>query len=277
MDLFKKKLITFLLLTIGQSSIWYFLIIKYNAFESQPGYTFALMWAPGISALAVSLIFDRSLRSLPWKPGKLKNLALAYFIPLVTGLLIYSITWVSGIGGFTPINVIEVLVLSTLGVLISILSAAGEEIGWRGFFVPLLYEKYGLLKLSIISGLVWYVYHLPIILFSTYNNNNVVYSSLAFLASIMAFTFIANYLTLSSKSMWPAILIHASHNLFFQSVFDRMTVDTGVTKYVTTEFGIGTVIVYAFVAVFLFIRAKKEGLRIYENIDNLSQRKGGIL
>jgi hypothetical protein len=33
--------------------------------------------------------------------------------------------------------------------------------------------------------------------------------------------------------------MHASHNLYVQGFFDRVTVDTGPTRWLTTEFGAG--------------------------------------
>jgi hypothetical protein len=37
--------------------------------------------------------------------------------------------------------------------------------------------------------------------------------------------------------VWPAAILHASHNLFVQALFDRVTVDTGPTKWLTGECG----------------------------------------
>jgi hypothetical protein len=37
--------------------------------------------------------------------------------------------------------------------------------------------------------------------------------------------------------VWPAALLHASHNLYVQGFFDRVTVDTGATRWLTGEFG----------------------------------------
>jgi len=45
------------------------------------------------------------------------------------------------------------------------------------------------------------------------------------------------WLRLRSGSVWPAAILHASHNLFVQAFFDRVTVDTGPTRWLTTEFG----------------------------------------
>ena len=53
---------------------------------------------------------------------------------------------------------------------------------------------------------------------------------------------------LKSGSLWTAVILHASHNLFIQQVFDRLTVDRGRTQYFTTEFGLGMALFYLAVA-----------------------------
>jgi hypothetical protein len=64
--------------------------------------------------------------------------------------------------------------------------------------------------------------------------------------------------------MWTpgliAIILHASHNLFIQSVFDGLTRDTGVTLYITTDFGAGLALFYGITAVLIW-RGKKFSLQ----------------
>ena len=56
------------------------------------------------------------------------------------------------------------------------------------------------------------------------------------------------WLRLRSGSVWTGVILHASHNLFLQEVFDRLTVDRGKTEYWTTEFGLGMTLFYGVVA-----------------------------
>ncbi len=43
-------------------------------------------------------------------------------------------------------------------------SVAGEEFGWRGFLLPLLQKQYSALSASLIIGLLWGFWHLPLFL-----------------------------------------------------------------------------------------------------------------
>jgi membrane protease YdiL (CAAX protease family) len=55
-------------------------------------------------------------------------------------------------------------------------------------------------------------------------------------------SFIMAWLTLRARSLWPAAILHASHNLFIQSILTPLTKDTGPTKFIIDEFGIGLAI-----------------------------------
>jgi phosphotransferase system glucose/maltose/N-acetylglucosamine-specific IIC component len=66
-----------------------------------------------------------------------------------------------------------------------------------------------------------------------------------------------NWIRLRSGSLWTGAVFHASHNLFIQGVFDLMTIDKEVTKYFTTEFGIGMALIYAVTAYFFWRKRDK--------------------
>jgi len=56
---------------------------------------------------------------------------------------------------------------------------------------------------------------------------------------IIAFAYIMGYLRVRSGSIWPCVLLHATHNTFVQDIFDPLTASVGWAKYITTEFGAG--------------------------------------
>jgi protein-S-isoprenylcysteine O-methyltransferase Ste14 len=56
---------------------------------------------------------------------------------------------------------------------------------------------------------------------------------------VMGTSFAYAWLRLKSGSLWPAVLLHASHNLCIQAIFTPLTGTTSLTPYVIGEFGVG--------------------------------------
>jgi len=75
----------------------------------------------------------------------------------------------------------------------SLLGAFGEELGWRGFLFPELHRMTSFTTASLISGVVWALYHLPLVLFSDYNSAAPrAFAVLLFFISAIALTFVHN-------------------------------------------------------------------------------------
>jgi membrane protease YdiL (CAAX protease family) len=143
-----------------------------------------------------------------------------------------------------------------LGTIQSLVSATGEELGWRGFLVPKLAKTMSFGRLAVLSGAIWAVWHFPLIIFADYNSGTATwYSLLCFAVMVVALAVILAWLRLRSGSVWPAAILHASHNLFVQGFFDRVTVDTGPTPWLTSEFGAGLAIAIGITA-WLFWRSR---------------------
>ena len=56
----------------------------------------------------------------------------------------------------------------TLAPPINMLAAVGEEAGWRGYMMPHLKEQLGLLNGRLLGGVIWGVWHWPIMLLTGY-------------------------------------------------------------------------------------------------------------
>lgn len=59
----------------------------------------------------------------------------------------------------------EPVYLMLAAMMISTWVQAGEEVGWRGYALPRLSERFGLAPASIILGIVWATWHLPLFFF----------------------------------------------------------------------------------------------------------------
>lgn len=60
------------------------------------------------------------------------------------------------------------LMAVTIGPAINMLFAVGEEAGWRGTMMPWLKERFGLLNGRLLGGIIWGVWHWPIMLLTGY-------------------------------------------------------------------------------------------------------------
>jgi membrane protease YdiL (CAAX protease family) len=228
-----------------------------------------LMWAPAVSAILTKLIATRSLKGLGWWPKRFSPLGTAWLAPVIYGGLPFLVAGLVGAGtftteawsklavqfGFEASPWIGLALFAGLGTLQSLISATGEEIGWRGFLVPALAEKFGFWMLCLVSGVIWLLYHLPILLFGGYSGEGVPiwYSLVCFTLLVFGITPFVAAQRLRSGSFWPGALLHASHNLFIQGVFVSALIANGKTPWLVGEFGILTPL-FLIVLVALYLR-----------------------
>src|SRR5262249_45070756 len=135
-----------------------------------PQYVTGLMWTPGVSALLTRLIFHRNARGLGWRWPGVRWAALAYLVPVAYATAAYAGVWLAGRGraGLARFRV-NALVFVVIGSLSGLFTATGEELGWRGFLVPALARTMPLGRTALISGGIWVVWHVPLVLFADYN------------------------------------------------------------------------------------------------------------
>lgn len=265
----RAELTTFLLLTFALSAVFWWLIVGAGSLGAHGGlYVLALMWCPGVSALVTRLVFQRNVHGEGWALGAPRWAALAYLLPLAYATVAYGAVWLMGLGGvdLTRFKTGAVTFL-VLGSIQSLISATGEELGWRGFLVPMLARRMSLGRVAVLSGAIWAVWHFPLIIFADYNSGTATwYALLCFAAMVIALAVVLAWLRLRSGSVWPAAILHASHNLFVQGFFDRVTVDRGPTPWLTSEFGAALAITIGLTA-WLFWRARCK----------ISEHEGAIL
>lgn len=261
MDSTKKELITFLILLTLLTIISYIPIIMINIPHAENSiYAIGVVFSPCLAALITKLIFHKNLRELGWKWGKTKYQIISYFLPILYGLILYFIVWISISGSLNKQYLNEFIltkdvflnftIFATFGVLVRGIGAFGEEIGFRGYLVPQLSKITSFTKTCFISGVIWSIWHYPMIFLTDYGTKNL--SGIIFATIVMiSASFILAWLRIKSGSIWTVIIFHASHNKFIQNLFDPLTTDKGHAKFITGEFGVGLAIILLIIA-FIF-------------------------
>jgi membrane protease YdiL (CAAX protease family) len=271
-----QQILIYLFFVYLFSCVPYFLMIHTGHIGAGNGMAVGLiMWCPAFAALATCRLFKTDLATLGWNWRPARYQAWAYFIPILYALPVYIATWAAIPGSFAFSEFANPLAASfgfpnwpratalllalpcyaTIGVISSTARALGEEIGWRGFLLPRLVERTGFTWGCLISGCIWASWHYPGLLFADYNaGTKPAFALTCFTLMVIADSYILGWLRLKSGSLWTAAILHASHNLFIQAIFDGMTAPAGRALYVTTEFGAGLVITAGIAAAYLWSR-----------------------
>lgn len=272
----RHPVLSFLLLTFAFSAVFYFLM---RGGEARGGimryYVTGLMWCPALAALLVQRAAPSGDDALGWRFGDRRWWLGAYLVPLLYGLVAYSIIWLAGLGGFPEHAFLEdnakmvglpvspfvatglmIIVLAGPGVILGCASALGEELGWRGFLVPRLVERHGFTLGSLLVGIVWAAWHVPVLFFPKYlGGTPMPFAMTCFFVNLIAMSFVYTWFRLRSASVWPAVIMHASHNVFIPLVFTPLTAETGErTAYAVDELGFMLAAVNVALALFFWSR-----------------------
>lgn len=207
-----------------------------------------MMGTPALAAVIVSKFTDPSAKlrdSLGlsgWRP--LRRTVMYCVVALLASLLIVLVSLVIGSAlGFYRFDVLHfsglqemlqsklagneealaklpsigvVAAISTLQIVIATpfvaVLALGEEIGWRGWLLPKLMPL-GTIPALIISGVIWGLWHAPLILLGyNYGSTPGWLALLCMSAMCIVVGSVLAWFRLRSGSVWPAALGHAAFN-----------------------------------------------------------------
>ncbi len=177
------------------------------------------------SAAALGLRFSRS-----WLPWVVAWVAIPLFClgaPLVGWLLGLYTPDLGELSGFRALvasstgiqlsfeqartAAISQLLLLPLAPIVNAPLAFGEELGWRGYLLPRL-QSLGALPALLVSGIVWGLWHAPIVLLG-YNYPSAPVLGVLFMVGLSTIMgIIIGWLRLASGSIWPAVAAHGALN-----------------------------------------------------------------
>jgi membrane protease YdiL (CAAX protease family) len=251
----------------GYALIWFFSlafllhIIGLGLLFLTPWAQFLLPWTPNIAAVIVLRFIlkeENGVRNLVRKWAIWRVDARWYLVVLLPFVLDWVVVGVFLLLGNSPPGTDIVfsipLLLFAFGVPM-VTGATGEELGWRGFALPRLQSRYSALVSSVILGLIWGVWHLPLWIVGPflgvgYDLTRFWVFTLSTIALSILITWVVNN---TKESVLFATLIH------YVSNFSFLLVTTGL-GLVTAEFHLITssilLLIVAFVVVNIFGQEK---------------------
>jgi membrane protease YdiL (CAAX protease family) len=168
--------------------------------------------------------------------------ALVLFLPFVT--LLPGLLYASLFADFSALALAGLLPALLTGLLIS---GPGEELGWRGYALPRLQAAHGPLAASLLIGVVWGVWHLPIWLWSSSSGGAAFVSEFAlFVVGLCAFSVVFTWVyNHTGASMWMVVLLHAAVTASYNSLsvlLGPASVGTWVPSVLTTATACGAAV-----------------------------------
>jgi membrane protease YdiL (CAAX protease family) len=277
-----RAIVLFVLITVLLSAVFEGLMARIGSTTHY--LVMGVMWCPGMAAMLACLVLKRDVRALPWRWAPAKWILAAWLLPMGYGMAVYLPVWLLSLGGSGfgnpatlaqwsqevlgkgPTNLggalFYLFLLATLGVVTSAANTLGEEIGWRGFLVWEMRKVMPFWMVGLGSGLFWAIWHYPGILWTNYSAGEGSHwlQIALFTASIAPMGVVFAYFAFRTNSLWPAVILHASHNCLIQRVYTPLTVKGPGTHLYIDEFGCLLPVASIALAVYFLRRAKAEGL-----------------
>lgn len=240
------RIAVFLSLTFCATFAYELLLLPRLMEKAEPVMVTALfslvMLIPAICVLLTRLITKEGFRDSwirPLRKGSLRYFLLAWFAPslmIITGAALYFLVFpadfdseygylresIAALGQVSSAKSMRLYLLGQTAIavlvspLLNIIFCFGEEWGWRGYLLPRFLEKISIIPTLLISGLIWGLWHAPLIVMG--HNYGIDYLGYPFagIAAMCIFCICLgvffSYLTLKTRSMLPAAIAHGSLN-----------------------------------------------------------------
>ncbi len=186
----------------------------------------AWTWVPAIAALLAAALTggrdavrELGARLVRWRVGW------QWYLVVILGPAAFSLM-VAGIyvvlGGSwavaAPPSIREgpLVLLPLFLAILTLTDGLGEELAWRGFALPRLLTQYNALVASLILGVIWALWHLPLV----WTEGNAMYHQPVWLllVDITAKSVLFTWVFLHTRgSVLIAMLLHGATNLFIVS------------------------------------------------------------
>ncbi len=235
-------LIVYFLGAYGYTWIFHFQIAR-NNLSTKEGRGFVLYWlglpGPTLAAVAVAIVFgfpgELAARIRPEPIPLVWWLVAIFTIPAIylTAIIIHAV-----VSGKRPGLIFHQPVLGWFKLLIRQLGVVfSEEIGWRGLALPLLIGIFGTAGGTLVLGIVWALWHLPMFRVPSSNQKGAIWG---YTFSMIAWSFIMTLIVIGSHgNILPAMAFHAAANI----AYFIMDIPPEAEKIISVLLGLVTLLV----------------------------------
>lgn len=179
-----------------------------------------LLFGPSIAAFLVTLLFSGRkgivdfLKRITENSFSLKWFLIAHAIHFF--LVGFSFTFGYVLSGFPDLKFTPLVPLYYAPyflLYLVIFTGLAEEIGWRGFALPRLQKIFSADRASIILGIVWALWHVPLSIYSNIGNPGVIPVLLVgLIAGTIGWTYVVSWFFNNSKSLPLTMYLHGFGN-----------------------------------------------------------------
>lgn len=211
-------------------------------------------WGPTVVALLLTAIRDgrsgvRRLvgRLIAWRiPLRWYGLAML----LVPATALCAVGVVVAAGGsippvVTPGDMGPLVIPAVFVVNVFVGGPLAEELGWRGFALPLLTERFGLRAAAVSLGVVWALWHLPFFVLPSEFGVVAGFPLWAYVPAVIAWSVLVSWLVVGAGwSVLVAVLFHASVNTTL-GTFGLVSVENTplLVTFVAVQVGVAVLLV----------------------------------
>jgi len=223
----RTKALSFFLFTFGWSFVFWFLTVVLGGIDQSPGSVLQYVGGAGplIAALVLTHFFEKppaqkdfwsrtfDPRRIPWRWMLVALLIHPMILIIVTAVDLI-------LGGTLQLKTDSLTSLGSILNLVFFVFVFGplpEEMGWRGVGYDRLQRQANALTASLILGVAWAAWHIPLFLIEGTFQNQLGFGSFrfwVFLASNVPLTIIITWVyNHTNKSILSAALVHFSGNI----------------------------------------------------------------
>jgi len=232
-----------------------------------------VMFIPVLSAaITIKFVEHGNLRSYGIAKGKVSYYLYSLIYPfavIALGLIFVAVLGTAPIDftltifkeiypqapAFEEIPMYFFIINLILAPFINFIPAFGEEYGWRGFLLPKLIGRFNLLRGFLFSGVIWGLWHAPLILMGyNYPHHPNLMGVVAFVVWATLVGFSLGWLRVKSNSVFPAALGHGAVNAY--TAFGAFIAPAS-DEVMTIPFGVPAIFALLIIALLVYYDLRK--------------------